>query len=82
MLFNIDPNCSPETSYCLAQMGHGDELVIADRNFPPHQPPCRPAFQKVIPMPGFSALHSCQDNQQVCCRLIRVGSSDGGHAAP
>ena len=34
MLFNIDTNCSPELLYCLAQMGHGDELVIADRNFP------------------------------------------------
>ena len=25
---------SPELIYALAQMGHGDELVLADANFP------------------------------------------------
>ena len=56
MLFNIDSNCSPELLYCLAQMGHGDELVIADRNFPATSTALQTCFQKVIPMPGFSAL--------------------------
>ena len=56
MLFNIDTNCSPELLYCLAQMGHGDELVIADRNFPATSTALQTRFQKVIPMPGFSAL--------------------------
>jgi len=56
MLLKIDSNCSPELLYCLAQMGHGDELVIADRNFPATSTALQTCFQKVIPMPGFSAL--------------------------
>jgi L-fucose mutarotase len=60
MLFNIDRNCSPELLYCLAQMGHGDELVIADRNFPATSTALQTGFQKVIPMPGFSALAAIQ----------------------
>ena len=34
MLKGIDPLVSPELLLTLASMGHGDELVIADRNFP------------------------------------------------
>lgn len=34
MLKNIPPLLSPELLLTLAEMGHGDELVIADRNFP------------------------------------------------
>ncbi|MDB2324527.1 ribose ABC transporter [Alphaproteobacteria bacterium] len=56
MLINIDPNCTPELLYCLAQMGHGDELVIADRNFPANSTAAKTDFQQTIQMPGFSAL--------------------------
>ena len=34
MLRGIDPLIGPELLYTLASMGHGDELVIVDRNFP------------------------------------------------
>ncbi|MDO5647244.1 MAG: RbsD/FucU domain-containing protein [Paracoccus sp. (in: a-proteobacteria)] len=34
MLKGIDPLISPDLLMVLAQMGHGDELVIADANFP------------------------------------------------
>jgi L-fucose mutarotase len=34
MLKGIDPVISPELLLVLAQMGHGDEIVIADANFP------------------------------------------------
>ncbi|MTH65317.1 RbsD/FucU family protein [Paracoccus shanxieyensis] len=34
MLRGIDPRISPELLYVLAQMGHGDDLAIVDRNFP------------------------------------------------
>ncbi|OKL50435.1 RbsD/FucU family protein [Boudabousia marimammalium] len=34
MLKNIDPRLSPELLMNLAEMGHGDEIVIADGNFP------------------------------------------------
>ncbi len=34
MLRNIDPILSPELLYTLRAMGHRDEIVIADANFP------------------------------------------------
>lgn len=34
MLKTIPPLITPELLLVLAQMGHGDELVLADRNFP------------------------------------------------
>ncbi|MGB4609550.1 MAG: L-fucose mutarotase [Saccharofermentanales bacterium] len=34
MLKNIPKNISPELLKILAEMGHGDELVLADGNFP------------------------------------------------
>ena len=34
MLKKIPANISPELLYVLASMGHGDELVLADANFP------------------------------------------------
>lgn len=34
MLKRIPPILSPELLYLIAQMGHGDELVLADANFP------------------------------------------------
>ncbi len=36
MLKNIPPVLSPELLKALCEMGHGDELVIADGNFPSH----------------------------------------------
>ena len=36
MLKGISPFISPELLKALAEMGHGDELVIADGNFPCH----------------------------------------------
>ncbi len=34
MLKGLDPLLGPDLLHCLASMGHGDELVIADANFP------------------------------------------------
>ncbi|MDA8747368.1 ribose ABC transporter [Litoreibacter sp.] len=34
MLRNLDPLLSPDLLQALAAMGHGDEIVIADANFP------------------------------------------------
>jgi len=34
MLKNVDPVLSPELLKVLAEMGHGDEIVISDANFP------------------------------------------------
>lgn len=37
MLKGIHPALSPELLKTLAEMGHGDELVLADAHFPAHQ---------------------------------------------
>ncbi|KUF12878.1 RbsD/FucU family protein [Pseudoponticoccus marisrubri] len=34
MLHNIPPILSPDLLHCLRAMGHGDEIVIGDANFP------------------------------------------------
>lgn len=34
MLKGLNPLLSPELLFTLAQMGHGDEIVLADANFP------------------------------------------------
>lgn len=34
MLKHVPPILSPELFLCLMQMGHGDELVVADGNYP------------------------------------------------
>ena len=34
MLKGIDPILGPDLLHCLRSMGHGDEIVIADANFP------------------------------------------------
>ena len=36
MLKNVSPLISPELLKIIAEMGHGDEIVIADGNFPSH----------------------------------------------
>lgn len=37
MLKGIHPVISPELLKVLAEMGHGDELVLSDAHFPAHQ---------------------------------------------
>jgi L-fucose mutarotase len=34
MLKGLDPLLAPDLLYVLAQMGHGDEIALVDRNFP------------------------------------------------
>ena len=49
MLKGIHPAISPELLKTLAEMGHGDELVLSDAHFPAHQ-----LHQKVIRADGIS----------------------------
>ena len=49
MLKGIHPAISPELLKILAEMGHGDELVLSDAHFPAHQ-----LHQKVIRADGIS----------------------------
>ncbi|EXI62701.1 L-fucose mutarotase [Mannheimia granulomatis] len=49
MLKGIHPAISPELLKVLAEMGHGDELVLSDAHFPAHS-----LHQKVIRVDGIS----------------------------
>lgn len=52
MLRTIDPLLTPELLYVLAAMGHGDELVVADANFPADSVGRRTAYGRVVPLAG------------------------------
>ena len=55
MLHGIDPNVTPDLLIALAQMGHGDEIVIVDANFPAASTARSCIWQDVICYPGFNA---------------------------
>jgi len=69
MLKHIPPILSPELLYVMAQMGHGDELVLADANFPSvaiakrlvradgHAvPPLLKAILELLPLDSFVSM--------------------------
>ena len=56
MLHGINPNCPPELLYCLARMGHGDEIRIAERNYPTYAQAAATHVQQPIALPDFDAL--------------------------
>ena len=67
MLKNLDPLLSPDLLYVLRAMGHGDDIVIADANFPaltmgkrvvrldgvPSSPRALEAVLSVLPLDDF-----------------------------
>lgn len=55
MLKNIDPRMTPELMDCLIRLGHGDEIVIADRNYPAASTAAHCVMPDVIRLPGFSS---------------------------
>lgn len=55
MLHNVSPLLSPDLLKTLAEMGHGDEIVIGDANFPAHA-----MAQRVHRMDGISATDAVQ----------------------
>lgn len=52
MLIGIDPILSPELLYILRSMGHGDEIVVADANFPASS-----CGKEVVRLDGLDAPH-------------------------
>jgi L-fucose mutarotase len=50
MLIGLDPALSPDLLHALASMGHGDDIVIADANFPGES-----MGQRLIRADGLSA---------------------------
>jgi L-fucose mutarotase len=50
MLRGLDPLLTSDLLHALASMGHGDEIVIADANFP-----AASVARRLIPLPGADA---------------------------
>jgi len=50
MLIGLDPLLSPDLLHALAAMGHGDEIVVADANFP-----AQSCARRFIPLDGIPA---------------------------
>jgi L-fucose mutarotase len=50
MLLNVHPLLTPDLLHALASMGHGDEIVIADANFPSAS-----IARRLIALPGTDA---------------------------
>lgn len=55
MLMGIDPRIPPKLLYVLAQMGHGDEIVVVDANYPAASSAACCVHKDVIDMPGVDA---------------------------
>ena len=55
MLKGLDPLLGPELLWVLAAMGHGDELVVVDRNFPAQSVAMETPSGKLITLGGMDA---------------------------
>ena len=55
MLKNLDPVLSAELIYVLCAMGHGDEIVVCDANFPAESVARQAHFGRVVRLDGISA---------------------------
>lgn len=55
MLIGLDSRTTPDLLYTLARMGHGDEIVIADRNYPAAWSAAGCLVKDVIHYPGQDA---------------------------
>jgi L-fucose mutarotase len=58
MLKNIDPIITPDLLYTLASMGHGDDLVICDTNFPARSVAQLTMVKTPLELPGISAARA------------------------
>ena len=61
MLKGISPLLSPDLLHALASMGHGDELVLADANFP-----AATHARRVVRLPGVAAAEVLDAVLSVC----------------
>ena len=69
MLLGIDPRVPPRLLDCLMRMGHGDEIVIADANFPAGSV----AVGVPIEMSGFDAVAVAE---MICALMPLDGFSE------
>lgn len=55
MLIGIDPRMTPALMDVLMRMGHGDEIVVADANFPADSIAATTRIGTPLYLPGFTA---------------------------
>ena len=60
MLKNIDPVLTPELLSVLATMGHGDDLVLADANFPAASVAAETTYGSVIELSGIDSRRAAR----------------------
>jgi L-fucose mutarotase len=60
MLKSIDPLLNADVLHALRAMGHGDELVICDTNFPADSVARQTAIGKLLRMDGVSASRAAR----------------------
>ena len=66
MLKGISPVISPELLMTIAEMGHGDEIVIADAHFPGHTFNGNVVRADGLDIPQLSELGSAAEVQAFC----------------
>ena len=60
MLIGIDGRMTAELLYCLASLGHGDEIAVVDANFPSHSTAASTHFGRTIELPGMPATEAVE----------------------
>jgi len=60
MLKSIDPLLNADVLYALRAMGHGDELVICDTNFPADSVARRTVFGRLLRIDGVTAARAAR----------------------
>jgi L-fucose mutarotase len=60
LLLRIDPALSPDLLYALRAMGHGDDLVICDTNFPADAIARQTAFGRLLRMDNVTAARAVE----------------------
>src|SRR6201999_2063197 len=60
MLRNLDPILNRDVLYVLASMGHGDDLVIADMNFPADSVAAETTYGELVTIHADSAARAAR----------------------
>ena len=86
MLWGIDPLLTADLLYALRRMGHGDEIVVVDANFPADSTATSTIFGEPIPLAGVNAARAVEAILSVmpldtfvpdpACRMEIVGDPD------
>lgn len=90
MLKNLDHVLTPELLYVLAAMGHGDDLVLCDANFPAASVAATTTHGSVIELAGADAARAARAilsllplDEHVATPAFRMAvTEDPGVAAP